>query len=184
MDQWFSLLRSNYLELDPVVQKEVYNSFYRFVYADIFFIVRDHSTTEDIIQDAFVKTTLKGNTPAHANNLGAWVRQIARNTTIDWLRKHKKNRKVIEWEDVIIVDDKISVANEVETIIRNEVLLQAIDELKAEHRVLIMMFYLEGKTYKEICKELNLSEQIVTQRLARARQKLQKYFSRKWNDLL
>src|SRR5690606_5446859 len=96
---------------------------------------------------------------------------------------NKKNRKVIEWDDVIIVDEKTSVSNEVESIIRNEVLNEAIEELKAEHRILIVMFYLEGKSYKEICKELDLSEQIVTQRLARARQKLQKYFSRKWNDI-
>lgn len=183
MDQWFFLLRSNYLDLDSHIQKDIYHSFYKFVYPDIYFILRDHSATEDVIQEAFVKTVLKGNTPAHAKNLAGWVKQIARNATIDWLRKNKKNRQIIDWEDVIIVDEKTSVTNEVELLLQNEELYDAIEELKPEHRILIIMFYLEEKTYKEISKELHLTEQIVTQRLARARKKLQKYFTRKWNDV-
>ncbi|MEV2781779.1 sigma factor-like helix-turn-helix DNA-binding protein [Paenibacillus larvae] len=39
---------------------------------------------------------------------------------------------------------------------------------------------MEEKSYKEICHELNLSEQVVAQRLARARKKLLQHFSRKW----
>jgi len=76
---------------------------------------------------------------------------------------------------------EVSVANEVETKQRDEVLYQAIDELKSEYRSILLLFYMEGKSYREICRELNLIEPILTQRLARARKKLLQHFLRKWN---
>ncbi|MFD0716981.1 hypothetical protein [Paenibacillus sp. GCM10027626] len=32
----------------------------------------------------------QGPKTAHAANLSSWVKQIARNTALDWLRKYKK----------------------------------------------------------------------------------------------
>ncbi|MFD0716982.1 RNA polymerase sigma factor [Paenibacillus sp. GCM10027626] len=66
----------------------------------------------------------------------------------------------------------MSVADKVENKLRNEMLHLAIQELKPEHRTLLIMFYLEERSYKEICRELRLSEQVMTQRSARARKKL------------
>nr|WP_313780394.1 sigma-70 region 4 domain-containing protein [Paenibacillus larvae] len=70
--------------------------------------------------------------------------------------------------------------NDVEHKLRNELLHQTINELKSEYRCLLWLYYMEEKSYKEICHELNLSEQVVAQRLARARKKLLQHFSRKW----
>jgi len=42
------------------------------------------------------------------------------------------------------------------------------------------MHYFENKSYKEMSKELHLSEQVISQRLARARNKLRQQFSKKW----
>ncbi|MFD2332629.1 RNA polymerase sigma factor [Cohnella sp. GCM10020058] len=67
---------------------------------------------------------------------------------------------------------------------RNQLLYQTLDELKTDYRIVLYHFYLEGKSYQEICRELNITESILTQRLARARKKLLQLFSKKWtNDL-
>ncbi|MFD0716297.1 RNA polymerase sigma factor [Paenibacillus sp. GCM10027626] len=182
MEQWLFLLRVNIDELDAEVQEDLYRSYHKYVYKYIFFITREHTATEDIIQESFVKVITQGSKTAHASNFSSWVRQIARNTALDWLRKYKNNRQEVDAESVTIIDNQMSVADKVENQIRNEMLHLAIQELKPEHRTLLIMYYLEDKSYKEICKELHLSEQIVTQRLARARKKLLQHFSRKWND--
>jgi len=182
MEQWFFLLRVNFKELDNEIQKTIYRSFYKYVYKDIFLITREHAATEDIIQESFVKVTIKGPRTTHASNLSSWVRQIVRNTALDWLRKYKKNQQEIIIEEVTVTERGMPVADEVVNKLRDEIIHLAIQELKLEHRTLLIMFYLEGKTYKEMCKELHLSEQVVTQRLARARKKLLQHFLRKWND--
>lgn len=60
MEQWYYLLRSPFASLDPAAQQWVYRSFYQFVYKDVYFKTHDHSLTEDIIQEAFLKASRQG----------------------------------------------------------------------------------------------------------------------------
>lgn len=161
----------------------VYRSFYQFVYRDIRYMVYDHSFTEDIIQDAFLKAITKGPKMRSDTNIPAWIRQLTRNTALDYLRKLKRNRQTLSEPSVNIGNTtfgEISVASEVEARERDELLYQAIDELKSDYRTVLLLFYMEGKSYREICRELNLTQPILTQRLARARKKLLQQFSKKW----
>lgn len=78
--------------------------------------------------------------------------------------------------------DEISVTRQVENKIRDEQLHHAMNALKPDYRAMLLMFYIEGRSYKEIGKELNLTEQVLTQRMARARKKLLENFLRNWAD--
>lgn len=184
MEQWFYLLRTPIDELDATTQEMVYRSFYQLVYRDIFFIVREHPLTEDIIQDAFLKATAQGPKLQAEINL-SWIKTVTRNTAIDKLRKLKKERQILHEQDVNIEKyafDEVSVATEVENKERNSLLHQSINELKPSYRILLQMFYIEGKPYKDVCQELEMTESVMTQRLARARKKLLHHFTRKWRD--
>lgn len=70
----------------------------------------------------------------------------------------------------------------VEENLRNQVLHETIFELKEEYRSLLIMYYMEEKPCKEIAAELGVSEQVIAQRLVRARRKLLGLFVRRWND--
>ncbi|HEY4391294.1 MAG TPA: sigma-70 family RNA polymerase sigma factor [Paenibacillus sp.] len=182
MDQWITLINSNINELDTELQELVYYSYYQFVYRDIYSLVRDHATTEDIIQDAFIKISQKG-PHSHPLNLKGWVRTVTRNVTFDWIRKSKYIHLVCFNEHVIQAATSLGgPESDVERKIRNELLHQTINELKPEYRSVIFLYYIEEMSYREICLELILSEQVVAQRLARARKKLLQRFSRKWVD--
>lgn len=185
LEHWLYLLRTDIGELDYKLQEMIYNSFYQLVYKDIYFLVLDHEVTKDIIHESFLKVIMYGPKTKHASNMKAWIKQVIRNTALDWLRKnnrHQLNRtNVITLENVTIKLDS-DVASEVEVKMRNEILLQTLIELKPEYRTLLTLYYIEEKNYKEISQELQLSEQVIAQRLARARKKLQQKFSGNWND--
>ncbi|CAM4435387.1 RNA polymerase sigma-70 factor (ECF subfamily) [Paenibacillus endophyticus] len=186
MEQWFSLLRNPIGDLDIDTQKWVYRSFYQFVYHDTLFLTHDRTLTEDIIQDAFIKASAKGPGLGPDTHLPGWTKAVARNTTIDYLRKLKKDRKILSTSSVNINEasvHEISVASEIETKERNELLRQAINELKPEYRTVLIMFYMERKSYREICKELHIIENVLSQRLVRARKKLLVHFLRKWTNV-
>ncbi|MCM3337709.1 MULTISPECIES: RNA polymerase sigma factor [unclassified Paenibacillus] len=186
MEQWFWLLRSRIDDLDSELQQRLYRSYHRFVYKDIYLLVRDHPLTEDIIQESFMKIITYGPTTKYSTNLKSWIMRVARNTAFDWLRKNKKDRRLfafcsphpMEWTHCAYTN----VAEEVELKERDALLHQALHELKPEYRTLLTMYYLEEKTYKEISRELHVTEQVITQRLARARKKLLQHFSRKWGE--
>ncbi len=185
MEQWYYLLRTPIDNLDIGAQQLVYRSFYQLVYSDIYFLLRDSYLTEDIIQDSFVKAAAQAPKLRSDANIPGWLKQVARRTALDKLKKIKKDRQMLSTSNVIIdnsVLDEISVARTVETKMRNERLRQAMDELKPDYRTMLLMFYLEGKSYKDICQELNMTETVLTQRMARARKKLLQHFLRKWAD--
>lgn len=182
MEQWFYFLRKPLGNLDTTIQKLIYNSYYQFVYKDIYCMVYDHSLTEDIIQDSFLKVISNGPKMLSETNIRAWIKQLTRNTALDHLRRLKRDRQVLVEPYVNISDtvlNKISVASEVEIKERDNLLHQAIAELKLEYQTILLLFYIEGKSYREICQELHLTEQVLTQRLARARKKLRQHFLRK-----
>ncbi|SEL68450.1 RNA polymerase sigma factor [Paenibacillus sp. OK003] len=185
MEQWFYFLRNPLDDLDVTIQELVYRSFYQFVYQDIRFMVYDHSLTEDIIQESFMKAITKGPKMRTDTNILAWIKQLTRNTTLDYIRRVKRDRQMLTEPYVNISStacDEISVACEVEARERDELLHQTISELKSEYRTILLLFYMEGKSYREVCLELKLTEPVLTQRLARARKKLLQQFLRKWTD--
>ncbi|GAV10664.1 RNA polymerase sigma factor [Paenibacillus sp. NAIST15-1] len=185
MEQWFYFLQKPFGNLDTTIQKLIYNSYYQFVYKDIYCMVYDHSLTEDIIQDSFLKVISNGPKMLSETNIRAWIKQLTRNTALDHLRRLKRDRQVLVEPYVNISDtvlNKISVASEVEIKERDNLLHRAIAELKLEYQTILLLFYIEGKSYREICQELHLTEQVLTQRLARARKKLRQHFLRKWTD--
>lgn len=170
--------------LDATVQKLIYCSFYHIVYPDIYFMIRDHFLTEDIIQESFLKAAKNAPALRSESNIPGWLRQIARRTALDKIKKLKKHRQMLTLSSVIHIDksvlNELSVSNQVENKIRNELLHLSIAELKPDYRTMLYLFYMEGKSYREIGQELNLSETALTQRMARARKKLFKRFSEKW----
>lgn len=170
MEQWFYLLQSSIENLDSETQELIYHSFYQFVYKDIYFMIHDRATTEDIIQEAFLKATTHGPLLRSDSSIQGWIKRITRNVAIDWLRKSKRDREMIDISSVNI--NAASVAREVEMMERNELLYQTLNELKPNYRVVLLMFYIEGKSYKEICQELHMTEPVLTQCLARARRKM------------
>lgn len=188
MQEWPLLLQQDFDTLSPELQELVYRSFYHLVYRDIFYLLGEHAMTEDMIHEAFFKIiSIVGK--HKVSNMTAWMKQVTRNLTLDFMKKINKERHIVDLETVIsTMSDfglgmhETSVANEVEDKIRDELLHQSIIELTPDYRVIITQFYIEGKSYKEIAVDLDLSEQAVSQKLMRARKKLLHQFQRKWAD--
>lgn len=187
MENWLLLLQTPINKLDENLQREVYFSFYNMAYIDVYCLIQDHGITEDILQEAFLKITKGAPNLKQQTFIKSWVRQVTRNTAIDWLRKHKKKNKEIASLEVLIEKnqltlEQVSVASEVERRSRSKALANALSKIKPEYRRLLQMFYWEDKSYKELCVELQITESVLTQRLFRARKKLLHYFLREWAD--
>jgi RNA polymerase sigma-70 factor (ECF subfamily) len=49
------LASTNFEALNSTIQREIYQEFYKLVYTPVFYMVKDHASTEDIIQLSFLK---------------------------------------------------------------------------------------------------------------------------------
>ncbi|WP_145331405.1 RNA polymerase sigma factor [Paenibacillus xylanexedens] len=179
------LLASDFHQLGPVLQEEVYYEYYNMVYGLIVYIIKERAAAEDIIQEAFIK--IIKNKPLFEDEvkLRAWLKVVTRNTAINYLRKNKNNRNQLDADSVFIDIETmnqtaVSVENIVETQMMQESIERYLSQLKPEYRVLVELRWKEGFSYREIAELLSTTEDIVKQRLFRARGSIKKKLHKEW----
>jgi len=183
------LLASDFHNLSPTLQEEVYYEYYNMVHGLIVYIIKERAAAEDIIQEAFIK--IIKNKPSFENEvkLKAWLKVVTRNTAINYLRKNKNNRNQLDTDSVFIDMETInqtaaSVESTVETQMMQESIEFYLEQLKPEYRVLIELRWKEGLSYREMAELLDTSEEIVKQRLFRARGSIKKQLHKEWGGTI
>ena len=186
MEQWYSLIFTNISDMEHDLQEMIYDSLRNFLYQDIYFLLNDHAFTEDVIQEIFLKVVAIGD-EAQISNKKAWIKRVARNTAYDLLKRNKKYQYIFDSSAennylplLYPLHDEVAVSSHIEKKIQNDLLYQAITELKEDYRTVLLLYYFEEKSYKEIMEKLSISQGALTQRLVRARKKLQQKFSEKY----
>lgn len=179
------LLGAEFQNLSDPIQEDVYYGFYDLVYGTIYYLVKDHQAAEDIIQEAFLKVVTKKPEFESVSGMKAWLKTVARNTTINYFRKNKKFRNHVDVESVYMDIEPInllvpSVEQTVETKMMEEAILAYLNGLKPEYRQLIELRWKQGLSYREIGERMKLCENIVRQRLFRTREGIKKMLYREW----
>jgi len=135
-----------------VNMESLVNQYLKSVYNFILRIVSDKNEAEDITQEVFIKVwkNLKKFDPE--KNFKAWLFTIARNTTIDFLRK-RKNILFTEKEegfeetipDIEPLPDEIFLRKEL-----GKELEMALSKIRPDFREIIILHYIENMTFEEI----------------------------------
>jgi RNA polymerase sigma-70 factor, ECF subfamily len=134
------------------------------------------ATADDLTQETFVKVSralAKGTMPEHFRG---WLYQIARNTTIDFL---KESRRFVPLEDSIIYREagKSESSDSGDTEFRKQLFsytLKVIETMPAEDREALTLTELDGLSREELAGELGISLTAAKSRVHRARAKLRK----------
>ena len=118
----------------------------------------------DAIQETIVKAFSKIETLKNDKYAKTWLIRILINECYTLLRK---SRKLVPLEEAIEVTE-----GEADKDYRD--LYRAVNSLKKELRLPVILYYIEGFNVKEIAQILEISEGAVQKRLARARGKLKR----------
>lgn len=160
--------------------RELVKRFERPVYSLVLRMVQDSGTAEDLAQEVFVKAFRRLDTYDPQWKFSSWLFKIAHNTTIDHLRKGTPDTVPLETEE----DDKGSLASVLadesgedpraaaERRDLGRSLEKAIGQLRPEYRQAVLMFYVHGASYQEICEALGQPLGTVKTNLHRARKEL------------
>jgi RNA polymerase sigma-70 factor (ECF subfamily) len=133
----------------------------------------DHSgIAEEVAQDVFIKCYRSLASYNGRSQFSTWLYTITYNACIDAIKKRKRHaadplehidrgeQETIEQEDLLEREDK------------QNVIQSAIQQLNKEERMIVILFYYEEMSLKEIAKVMNLKENNVKVKLHRCRQKL------------
>jgi RNA polymerase sigma-70 factor (ECF subfamily) len=119
---------------------------------------------EDAAQHVFLNGFTGINRLRDSGQFGAWIAQIARNFCTDFIRR--KNRK----PDAAVQPPR-SDPGEQDRYIELKV---ALAKLPAEYRVVLMLYYFDGRTTQSVARILGISDPAVHTRLSRARKQLRR----------
>ena len=155
----------------------------REVFAIVARIVMQQEDAEEITQDAFVKAFAHLDSFNGQSSFSTWIYRIAYNCAISSLRKKRKDLFRYDEDDKLLNSISDNMADEVlspaDDDDRIALLEKAIDRLPPEDRTLVMLFYYENRSFKEIAYILGKSETEIDQavnmlstRLCRIRKKL------------
>lgn len=122
---------------DDQAFRTVYENTKRGVFSIIAGMIKDKATVEDLMQDTYMKVIQSINSYKKGRNFPAWVMQIAKNTTIDHLRKQKRMEVRDPQTDMYLFD---TFAPETETTdLEVDAILKPLDE--QERQVVLMKVY-------------------------------------------
>ena len=141
-------------------------------------LLRNEEDACDVVQEAYLRA-FKSFSGFHGSNGRAWLLTIVRNTSYTLL---KKNRAVdfttpFDEEIHVIGHESASPATILEHSEDAELIKEAMDELPAEFREILVLRHQEGLSYKEIADIAQIPPGTVMSRLARARAKLKEYLA-------
>src|SRR5205809_661762 len=139
-------------------------------------LLRNEQDAQDVVQEAYLRA-FKSFSGFHGSNGRAWLLTIVRNTSYTLLKKNRAVDVTTTFDEEIHAasHEPVSPATILEHAEDAELISQAMDELPAEFREILVMRHQEGLSYKEIADIAQIPPGTVMSRLARARAKLKEY---------
>lgn len=136
-------------------------------------IVSCQEDAEELTQDVFLKAFQQLSSFKAESSFSTWIYRIATNLAISAVRK--KRNDVLRLDDSVFAnlsDTQVDEALEDESEEQMERLQQAMNQLEADERALITLYYLEEKPLAEVAFILGLTEGNAKVKLHRIRKKL------------
>jgi RNA polymerase sigma-70 factor (ECF subfamily) len=132
-------------------------------------LISDEQDRDEVSQDVFIKVYQKIHTFSFNSKLSTWIATIAYREAANYLRKNKKWSESTENGDI---PDEGSWDLSFEDQDYTSYIHSWIEKLPYAHRTVLTLYHLEGMSYPEIVKIMDLPEGTIKSHLFRARKKL------------
>ncbi len=149
-------------------------------------IVRDIQASEDIAQEAFLNAWTHLRRLRNSSSFLPWLRQITRNLARDHLRRRITERRYDgDMDDIlrVVADPAPDVPERLQRMHEEEVVAELIDELPEDTREILLIYYREGQSSKQVADLLGMTDAAVRKRLQRARDSLRDDLMTRLGDL-
>jgi len=161
----------------PAAQEQLYRLFAGKMFALCLKYSRNKEEAEDNLQDGFIQIFDKIKQFKNAGSFEGWMKRIIINTALQKYRD--KTTLNVVYDEVDEPDVEVEVDEEQ---ISLDGLLNLIQALPNQYRLVFNMYVLDGYSHKEIAKELRISEGTSKSNLSRAKVILKQKIERKNQD--
>ena len=148
---------------------QIYKAYYKAMYNSAVRILKDSFEAEDMMQEAFLAAFTKIESYKGDVAFGAWLKRIVINKCLTQLKKNNRYEEV-KMEVVTtneIEDEAIDYSG-----LNPKGVLQTLNGLRENYRVVLTLNLIEGYDYEEIAQILNYTNENVRTTVSRAKKKL------------
>ncbi len=143
-------------------------------------ITGDYEDARDIVQESLIRLwEMADKIDAYANPEALAI-TITKNLSLDKMKsKHNRMKKIEidEYED-LLVSEEISPERKAENNQLHELILELIEKLPQQQKIIFHLRDIEGYNNKEVADMLGLNENIVKINLSRARKKIRELLTK------
>jgi RNA polymerase sigma-70 factor (ECF subfamily) len=164
---------------------KLYERYKAKVYRTATAITHDERMAEDILQEVFLRVNRYADSFDNGQPFEPWLYRITVNLSYSWTNRAK--RWVNFFQDAIErlrAPSKRDPERVAEAREQREFLKRAIDGLPDSHRVVVILYYLEGLSVSEVAYVLGVPEGTIKSRLYYAREKLRKAIAEQQEGVL
>lgn len=112
--------------------------------------MKNPDEAKDVVQQVFL-TALEKLPLTKVDNIGGWLYIVTKNEALAQLKKSNKEESI---EEILIEGEQVdNLAIAIQKNKKDDLLWDAINQLKVEQKYCIIEFYIKNKTYAEIEKE-------------------------------
>lgn len=183
------MLTTTKINLDKETKTRIFNQEF-YPQADALFnfgysLTRSEADANDLVQETYLKAFRFIDSYLEGTNAKAWLFRILKNAFINNYRKKSKRPTQVDFEDVVnfhkeedtALTSYVDMREEVYDNIIGDEVTNAINNLSVDHRTVLLLRDIEGFSYEEISKIIDIPINTVRSRLNRARNLLKKELS-------
>ncbi|WP_232718685.1 RNA polymerase sigma factor [Bacillus sp. FJAT-45037] len=165
------------LKNDKQALEQLYDRYERILFSFIYRFTNDNGLTEEVMQDVFIKIwQKKAHYDSSKGKFSSWLLTIARNASIDQIRKRKLTE--VEYDVRDSREDPHLVEDIVEQKEDQQIVQEALKKLPNDQAKIVRLFYFEGETQKTISERCGIPLGTVKGRIRLALGHLRKQLSR------
>ncbi len=134
----------------------------------------DNDNIEDVVQDVFIKAYKNINSFDTTQRFSPWIYRIAHNTYINAIKKNSLNPLYLFDFDTLlsytVVEDPVE--KEREQLEIKKIIDKGLNNIEDKYREILVLYYIEEFSYKEIAEILHIPISTVGVRIMRAKKVL------------
>jgi len=163
---------------DANALKELYNSFYHYLFSTNFAICTRRDMVKDSIHEAFISIWVNRDKLPSVTSVGGYLSTCVRRKIIDALKKESlldSTLLTMDAEHEFSYEEVIIAFQEQEA--TRKTLQEALSHLTNKQKEAIRLRFFENKSYEEIAQLLDCEQRTIYNRMYEAVERLRHYFS-------
>ncbi|MCB0640499.1 MAG: RNA polymerase sigma-70 factor [Phaeodactylibacter sp.] len=145
----------------------IFRRYYAKVCQAVIRVVKNPETAEDIAQEVFYELWKKREQLQITSSLGAYLRRAALNRSLNYLRDQRMQFEEVN-EPLLEEEHSVSASEQLEMTELEDLIREKIEALPERCRIIFQLSRFEELSYKEIARQLDISEKTVEHQISKA----------------